>query len=383
MKLLMFSLDRNVLATGSPQQARMLRYGAAFTELHVVLFYFGNRLPYRIMLAPAVFIYPTNHLCRSNPLYFWRAFRIGMTAAKRHAFDARRDAITAQDAFPTGIVGYAVKIASGLPLQIQAHIDFFNPRFRKESFLHEAQFHLFCFLLPRADTVRAVSHSIKSYCVEKLHIPARKVVVLPVCVDARTIADSPPRFDMRARYPRHSFLILMLCRLVWQKNVACALTAMRDIRVDFPEAALVVVGSGPEEGHLRDIARTAGIAECVFFVPWTNDTVSYYKGADAFLFPSRYEGWGLTVPEAMAAGLTVIATPVGCVPEFIDSGKNGFIMRNDCADDIVRAVRELIRDPARRARMGAAARSVVFERLPDMPHYVASYKESLPHAHNA
>ena len=171
----------------------------------------------------------------------------------------------------------------------------------------------------------------------------------------------------------------MLCRLVWQKNVDCALCVMSALFTDYPNVILVIVGSGPEEKYLKNRARTMGIATRVFFVSWTHNTVSYYKAADIFLFPSRYEGWGLTVPEAMAAGLPVIATSVGCVPELIDSGKNGFIVRDDCADDVAHAVRELIRDPARRSRMGEAARATVFSRLPTIAEYVVAYTKALRH----
>lgn len=379
MKLLMISLDRAILTAHSPQQDKVFRYGAALTELHIILFCFGKRLPRRIMLAPAIFVYPTNHWFCYNPFYFWRAFRIALRVARLHGFDARRDSITAQDAFVTGIVGYAAKAALGLPLQIQVHIDFFNPRFRKESFLHELYFRFACFLLPRADTVRVVSPSIGDYCVHILHIRPEKITVLPVCADIRKIADSSPAFDLRAQYPPHSFIALILCRFVWQKNVDCALRALRIIFTDYPRAILVIAGSGPEEGHLRNSARKLAIAERIFFVPWTHDTVSYYKGADAFLFLSRYEGWGLAVLEAMAAGLTVLATPVGCVPEFIESGTNGFVVRDDSAEDVAQALRTLMRDPERRAHMGAAARVTVFERLPAMQSYIASYIKAIRH----
>ena len=383
MKVLMLSLDRAILTPHSLQQEKLLRYGNAIEELHVILFYFRSRLPDCIRLTPALFVYPTNHLFRFNPFYFWHALRIGIKVIRRHAFNARCDVITAQDSFPTGIVAYALKRLSGLSIQIQVHIDFFNSYFRKESLWHEAYFRCARFLLPRADGIRVVSPFIRDYLIEELHIKAEKITLLPVCANLQKIFHTPATFSMRARYPRYSFFALILSRLVCQKNIGCAIRAIRIVCVDHPKVALVIVGSGPEESYLKKLVRTTGITERVFFVPWTNDTISYYRGADVFLFPSRYEGWGLTVSEAMVSGLPVVATAVGCVPQLIDSGKNGFIMRDDCAEDVVRAMRELISDPKRRTHMGDAARTAVFTRLPTLTNYVSGYVKALQNAISA
>lgn len=377
MKVLMFSLDRKVLLKNSPQQERMLRYGTTFEELHVVLSQCSSRLPRCIRIASNIFIYPTNHLFRYNPLYFWHAFYIGREIAKINAFDVHRDVITAQDAFPTGVVGYALKKALGLRLQIQVHIDFFNPRFRKESLLHEIYFRCAYFFLPRADAIRVVSHVIRNYLVEIMHINSGKIVVLPICTDKGRAIYSSPVIVARARYFGYSFFALMLCRFVRQKNIDCAVRALRIIAADCPDVALILVGSGPEERHVRHAVCAAGIIDRVFFVPWTHDAVSYYRAADVFLLPSWYEGWGLTVPEAMASGLPVIATSVGCVPELIQSGHNGFVIRDNSAEDMAEALRTLRNNPARRARMGKAAQAVVFERLPDIADYPIAYKKAL------
>ena len=380
MKVLMISLDRACLREGSLQREKMLRYGGVFDELYVVLFYAGPTLPARISLAPNVTIYPTNHFFRFSPYYFYRAFRIASRIVRERRFAGSEDVVTAQDSFPTGVVAYALKIAFGIPFQLQVHIDFFNPYFVRESVWYRLQAACARFLLPRADGVRAVSNGIARYVREELAVDPRKISVLPVMPDMRAIADAEPRFDLRARYPQFSFIALMVCRLVKQKGVGRALDAMRILARTHPEAGLIIVGSGPEERRLKRTVAGMGLKN-VFFVPWAEDVISYYKGADVFLLPSLYEGWGLTVVEAMAAGLPVIATPVGCVPELVDSGKNGFILKTGASAEIADAIDTLCIDFSFAKTMAKAAQDAVFARLPrTAAEYALDYKDALSHA---
>src|SRR5205823_111461 len=80
-----------------------------------------------------------------------------------------------------------------------------------------------------------------------------------------------------------------------------------------------------------------------------------YATHDLLVFPSRYEGFGMVFLEAMAAGLPVVATPVGGVVDIVRDGENGVMVPVGDPDALARAVLELWRDPERRARIGAAA----------------------------
>ncbi len=380
MKVLMISLDRACLREGSLQREKMLRYGGVFDELHVVLFYAGPALPARISLAPNVTIYPTNHFFRFNPYYFYRAFRIASHIVRERQFSRSEDVVTAQDSFPTGVVAYALKKALDIPFQLQVHIDFFNPHFIRESLWHRLQAACVRFLLPRADGVRVVSMVIARYVRDGLGVDPHKIAVLPVVPDMRAIVGAEPRFDLRARYPQFSFTALMVCRLVKQKGIGRALDAMRIVAQTHPGAGLIIVGSGPEERRLKRTVVDMGLKN-VIFVPWAEDVVSYYKGADVFLLPSLYEGWGLTVVEAMAAGLPVIATPVGCVPDLIDSGKNGYILKTWASAEIADAIDTLCTNPSFAKTMAKAAQDSVFARLPrTAAEYAIDYKKALSYA---
>jgi glycosyltransferase involved in cell wall biosynthesis len=87
--------------------------------------------------------------------------------------------------------------------------------------------------------------------------------------------------------------------------------------------------------------------------------IEEYRRHDLLVFPSTYEGFGLVVLEAMSQGLTVVATPVGCVPDLVRDGENGVIVPPRDADALAAAVRRLMDAPEERQRMGANAASTV------------------------
>lgn len=381
MKILMFSLDRGVLVAGSRQQEKLLEYAHFAEELHVVLFYFGSRLPREVRISSFLRVYPTGHRFRFNPYYFLRAFLVGRRVVSEKGFSSARDVLTAQDAFPTGLAAYAVRLWTGIPLQIQVHIDFFKARFRRESFLNRLSAACADFLLPRADAVRAVSPEIAAYLTGTLRIPANRVSVLPTFCDAAKWAAAQSVFDLRARYPDRDFIVLVLGRLVPQKNVLMVLRMAGLLAATHPRMAFIIVGSGPEEDRLRSLASSSPARDSIFFELWADDPVSYYKGADLFMFPSWYEGWGLALIEAMACALPVIATPVGCAPLLVESGKNGYIIPQDDAHAAAAHASFLYSHPEERRAMGSAAQKAAFEKFPqDKALYFAAHRAAFTQA---
>jgi glycosyltransferase involved in cell wall biosynthesis len=87
----------------------------------------------------------------------------------------------------------------------------------------------------------------------------------------------------------------------------------------------------------------------------TDELVRLYNSAEIVVSPSLYEGFGLPAAEAMACGTPVIATTAGAFPEFIDDGRTGVLVPPGDAAALAAAIKSLMSDPERRARMGAAA----------------------------
>ncbi|KKT30256.1 MAG: Glycosyltransferase [Parcubacteria group bacterium GW2011_GWA1_44_13] len=133
----------------------------------------------------------------------------------------------------------------------------------------------------------------------------------------------------------------------------------------------LILGIGPDEEMLRNLAREKGVDDCVQFLGQVlhEDMPKYLKVSDIFIRPSRSEGLGNSFLEAMAAGIPVIATPVGGIPDFLfDPDKNpdheptGLFADINSPESIARQIKRLIDDPALRNRLFINGRTLVAEK---------------------
>ncbi len=368
MKILMISTDRNILQADSEVQKRMLEYGSLADELHIIVFTKRNDQvsSFKFQVSNNVWAYPTDSYSRW--FYIFDAIKIGKRIVGIWDFGFGISVVTAQDPFETGFAGWLIARKSKIALQLQIHIDFFSPYFWKESHLNKIRVVLGKFLLPKANGIRAVSEVIKNYLVEKISIPKEKIVVLPVFTDVQEIAQTQPKFDLHKKYPNFDFIILMMSRLVKQKNIPLALEAMREVIVRHPKTGMIIVGDGPERANYELLIMNYGLRRNVILEKWTDDIVSYYKTADLFLSTSNYEGWGMTTVEALAAGCPVIMTNVGCAGEVVHSGKNGLVVPVGDEKALVTAVLKVL--------SGEAHLRAKTPKLPTKEEYLASYRAS-------
>jgi N-acetyl-alpha-D-glucosaminyl L-malate synthase BshA len=174
-----------------------------------------------------------------------------------------------------------------------------------------------------------------------------------------------PRADaaLRRRFAPGGEAILMHasnCRPV--KNLGVLIEVFAAVRRAHP-ARLVVVGEGPDLPLAQQRARELGVAEQVLYLGNQEAIEELLPLADVFLLPSHHESFGLAALEAMACGVPVVATSVGGTREVIQEGETGFL--RDPADVAAWAslVGELLGDPARRRRLGRAARRAASDRF--------------------
>lgn len=124
-----------------------------------------------------------------------------------------------------------------------------------------------------------------------------------------------------------------------------------------PSLRFIAVGQGPLESELSELHRSLDLGDRFRFLGYRDDVPAILSAADMFVLGSRHEGLPVALMEAMAAGLPTVATNVGGVPEAVTDGVEGLLVPPGRADDFAAAVLSLARDPARRIRMGAAARA--------------------------
>ena len=147
------------------------------------------------------------------------------------------------------------------------------------------------------------------------------------------------------------------------KDADTLLKGFRALRTACPDARLIVVGDGPAADDVKRLALELGVRDAVEFMGFRTDIPTMLARFDLFVLSSRTEGFGLALLEAMAAGVPVVASRVGGIPEVVDDGRTGLLFEAGNADDLCRVARCVLSDSDRRTRMVAAARHEVEQRF--------------------
>jgi glycosyltransferase involved in cell wall biosynthesis len=219
----------------------------------------------------------------------------------------------------------------------------------------------------RARRLVAVSNGIASEL--RRHFPsvADLVSVIPNGVDVAAFrdAESSRRAVRRRLEISADELVAVFVAGDWaRKGLRFAIEAM-EMAANW---RLIVVGSG-DTARFKRFATEVGAGDRVHFVGW-DDPAPYYAAADAFVFPTSYEAFPLSVLEAAAAGLPLLVPPVNGVREIVVQGRNGWLIERS-AQDIASRLRGLAADPDLRASMGREARAAV--KPYDWAHVVEAY----------
>ena len=174
-----------------------------------------------------------------------------------------------------------------------------------------------------------------------------------------------PPGDPAALRPRPtSELILGTAgRLVELKGIEYLFRAVAALRREFPALRVEIAGSGPERQKLETAAARSGLGDCVAFLGWVRDLTSVLPRWDVFVMPSLEEGFPIAALDAMAAGLPVVATSVGGVPELIEDGKTGWLVPPRDTEALAFRIRLLLRNPEMRWKMGRAGYTRVRDRF--------------------
>jgi glycosyltransferase involved in cell wall biosynthesis len=155
-------------------------------------------------------------------------------------------------------------------------------------------------------------------------VPRQHVATLPNGIDCRPFGRVPPVRSVRGE----PLKLLYIGRVAREKGIYEALQGMRLAHELGVDARLVIAGSGSEEDRLKRYAQALGIGAKVSFAGpvFGEDKVELFAGADVMLLPSYGEGLPYALLESMAAGVPVIATPVGAIPDVVSDGIHGYLV---------------------------------------------------------
>jgi glycosyltransferase involved in cell wall biosynthesis len=157
--------------------------------------------------------------------------------------------------------------------------------------------------------------------------------------------------------------ILVVGRFAPPKRHDLVLRAFADVLAGFPGSELWLVGDGDGLPAAERLAAELGVAGSTRFLGVREDVPQLLAEATCVVLASDYEGCPLSVIEAMAAGVPVVATSVGGVPELVDDGVTGYVTAPGRADELSTGLAALLADGPAAARMGAAGRALAAERF--------------------
>jgi glycosyltransferase involved in cell wall biosynthesis len=212
----------------------------------------------------------------------------------------------------------------------------------------------------------AVSPEVRDDLVRLGVAPAKKfaIVRLGIQLNERIGADAGARAETRRvlGVSQAAFVVGWVGRMTAVKRTDDVLRAFKGLLDRGVDAYLCLVGDGPDRGHLERYAHELGIVRRCLFLGYQNEVGRFYQAIDVLLLPSTNEGTPVSVIEALAAERPAVATRVGGIPDVIRTGIDGFLVDVGDADALAEQLAVLARDPAGRAKMGAAGRANVLER---------------------
>jgi glycosyltransferase involved in cell wall biosynthesis len=211
-------------------------------------------------------------------------------------------------------------------------------------------------VLRRADVWVAVSRALEG-AMRQAGVPAARIHYLPNGVDTKRFVagsrrEARDRLGMASDQPR----VVFVGRLDPVKSLPTLLHAWRTVAEKEPRALLDIVGDGPAQASLEDLAKSLGLAAGIVFHGRVEDVVPYLQAADCFVLPSAVEGLSNTLLEAMAVGLPVVATRVSGSEDVIEPGTSGHLVAPGNEDDLGGRILAVLGDPSRAGEMGARAR---------------------------
>jgi glycosyltransferase involved in cell wall biosynthesis len=372
MRILSISLDKNIAIKDSPAFKRMLTYASLVDEMHIICLTIGESA--KEFQDGNLFIYPTNSKRLIN--FILDAYRIGKNIIRKNGLTQHESIITTQDPFETGLIGYLLKKNYGLKLNIQDHNNPFESNYwKKESALNFIRYFLGKFIVKRSNSVRTVSLREKEYLIRSLGYDPKKIINFPIFTDWIKIAETEPEFYIKQKYPGFDFHILTLCRLEKVKNIPLLLEVFSEIIKEFPRTLLTIVGRGSQKDTIAVMIKRKNLQKNVIMEEWTNDPTSYYKTTDLFALTSFSEGWGLTIIEAAASKCPIVMTNTGCANEFIFNEKNGWIVKIDSKQDLIKALRDALLNSEKRNAFSQEAFSNLCV-LPDKQQTLLKLKKS-------
>jgi glycosyltransferase involved in cell wall biosynthesis len=250
---------------------------------------------------------------------------------------------------------------SGVKVMMRCETHLGLQRSRWKLFLRRPLIGLLCGL---CDRLLAIGTANRNFYLD-LGVPEEKICLVPYTVDNQRFTRASSLSDgERLRklnelgVPPDRPVLLYASKFQRRKHPDDVLRAAAELLHRGAQFTLLMVGDGEMRDELERLVRELGL-DNVVFAGFVNQSSlpTIYGVSDVFVLPSENEPWGLIVNEVMCAGLPVVVSDeVGCVPDLIAHGDNGFLFKAGDVRGLVEALHPLLADPQLRCRMGRRSR---------------------------
>lgn len=211
----------------------------------------------------------------------------------------------------------------------------------------------------RCDLVLSPSHALSlELLAHGMHQPLQ-LLPNPVKLDQfQPAATDDTRLECRSRLGLDGQLIAYMGRLSYEKSLDQVLSAFGQVADQLPSAKLLMIGDGPEKEKLKKMASARGLSHRVIFTGalFGQELAQTMAACDVFVTASKSENHPVSVLEAMASGLPVVAVRSGGLPEIVTNGLDGLLVAPDKPAELADGLSSLLADEALRLAMAKAAR---------------------------
>lgn len=196
---------------------------------------------------------------------------------------------------------------------------------------------------------------------ESMGVPSARLVCIHDAIDSARFMQPMPASQWRLErsLPPGALVMAMVAQFIPRKGHRELIQALEVLLPRHPDLFIALFGRGPLQPEIREEIERRGWAQRVFFMGFVNDLHRQLGALTLLVHPASAEGLGVSLLQASAAGLPVVATEVGGIPEAVQSGVTGFLVPVADSGALVGAIESLLRDEGLRVRMGQAGRTRV------------------------
>lgn len=229
-------------------------------------------------------------------------------------------------------------------------------------------FYKYCNVIPVA-----ISPVVKRSIIQEYKLASDRVPVIYNGIDLNKCIPKTNYF-----FNSENIIILHIGRFAEPKNHAGLIESFKIVHDKVPNTVLKLIGAGDLEQVIKNKVKQLGLKDCVEFLGLKANVYQYLNEADIFVLPSLWEGMPITLIEAMATGLPIVATKVGGIPDMIEDNVTGLLVDVN-KEKIAEALLKLIYDSSLRQKLGTAARlySQRYSVQEMKKQYVKLYKECM------